>query len=216
MIVEMELQVKFNRPVDLEKDYIVPGGYEMIMNGNSVEFDFCHCNSGISNEDSSVVIFNANGMDYASFPNLKRLRKKDLKNISSIRECFVYTGEPGESDLKVESIKSILFILPHSKPWVIEVPQKPINNFNKLLQAEREKEKKKSIYEIKLTLPEMKEKIMAQQLTFYSRFLDIPLEKLCGYDKEQLEILVDSTLMQMPDDILHEFELELTGGKAEE
>ena len=70
------------------------------------------------------------------------------------------------------------------------------------------------IYEIKLTPPELKEKIMAQQLTFYSRFLDIPLEKLCDYDKEQIEILVDSTLMQMPDDILREFELELIGGKA--
>ena len=61
----------------------------------------------------------------------------------------------------------------------------------------------------------MKEKIMAKQLTFYSIFLDVPLEKLCGYDKEQLESLIDSTLMQMPDDILHEFELELMGGKVE-
>ena len=37
MIIEMELQVKFNRPVDLEKDYIVPGGYSMIMDGKEVE-----------------------------------------------------------------------------------------------------------------------------------------------------------------------------------
>ena len=214
MVIEMELQVKFNRPVDLEKDYIVPGGYSMIMDGKEVEFDFCQCSSGISNEDSSVVIFSVTGMDYDSFPALRKLRIKDLKNISSIRECFVYTGEPGESDLKVESIKNILFILPHNKPWVIDVPKKLIREFNKTLQEEQAKEKKQGIYEIKLTPPELKEKIMAQQLSFYSRFLDIPLEKLCDYDKEQIEILVDSTLMQMPDDILREFELELTGGKA--
>ena len=132
--------------------------------------------------------------------------------VSKIRECFVYTGEPGESDLKVESIKNILFILPHNKPWVIDVPKKLIKEFNKTLQEA--KGKKQGMYEIKLSPPELKEKIMAQQLSFYSRFLDIPLEKLCDYDKEQIEILVDSTLMQMPDDILREFELELTGGKV--
>ena len=212
MVIEMELQVKFNRPVDLEKDYIVPGGYSMIMDGKEVEFDFCQCSSGISNEDSSVVIFSVTGMDYDSFPTLRKLRIKDLKNISSIRECFVYTGEPGESDLKVESIKNILFILPHNKPWVIDVPKKLIKEFNKTLQEA--KGKKQGMYEIKLSPPELKEKILAQQLSFYSRFLDIPLEKLCDYDKEQIEILVDSTLMQMPDDILREFELELTGGKV--
>ena len=212
MVIEMELQVKFNRPVDLEKDYIVPGGYSMIMDGKEVEFDFCQCSSGISNEDASVVIFSVTGMDYDSFPALRKLRIKDLENISSIRECFVYTGEPGESDLKVESIKNILFILPHNKPWVIDVPKKLIKEFNKTLQEA--KGKKQGMYEIKLSPPELKEKIMAQQLSFYSRFLDIPLEKLCDYDKEQIEILVDSTLMQMPDDILREFELELTGGKV--
>ena len=84
MVIEMELQVKFNRPVDLEKDYIVPGGYSMIMDGKEVEFDFCQCSSGISNEDSSVVIFSVTGMDYDSFPALRKLRIKDLKNISSM------------------------------------------------------------------------------------------------------------------------------------
>lgn len=213
MKIEMELQVKFNRPVDLEKDYIVPGGYEMTMNGKTVNFDFCNSSSGISNEDSSAVIFSVSGMDYASFPELKELGLNDLKNISSIGECFVYTGEPGESDLEVELIKSILFILPDNEPWIIDVPQNLVDEFNKSLQQERAKEKQ-GVYEIKLTLPEMKEKIMAQQLSFYSKFLGIPLEKLCGYDKEQLEILVDSTLIQMPDDVLYEFELELTDGKV--
>lgn len=213
MKIEMELQVKFNRPVDLENDYIVPGGYSMIMDGKEVEFDFSQCSSGISNDDPSVVIFSVSDMDYASFPELKELGLNNLKNISSIGECFVYTGEPGESDLEVELIKSILFILPDNEPWVIDVPQALVDEFNKSLHQERAK-KKQGVYEIKLTLPEMKEKIMAQQMTFYSRFLDIPLEKLCDYDKEQLEILVDSTLMQMPDDVLYEFELELADGKV--
>jgi len=214
MNVEMELQVKFNRPVDLEKDYIVPGGYEMIMNGDAVEFDFCHCSLAISNEDASVVIFNISGMDYDSFPKLKKLKISDLKNISSIKECFVYTGEPGESDLEVVSIKSVLFTLPYNKPWVIDVPQNLIDEFNSLLQEEKKKENK--MYEMKLIPSELKEKIMAQQLTFYSRFLDIPIEKLCGYDKEQLEILVDSTIMQMPDDIMQGFVAEVMGGISDE
>lgn len=211
MIIEMEVQVEFNRPVDQDKDGIVPGGYEMVMNGNQVEFDFCNSSSGISNEDPMVVIFNVTNMDYASFPTLKNLNISDLKNISQINECYIYTGEPGESDLRVKSIKKILFILPYNEPWVIDVPQPLIDEFNKSLQEERKKEGE---YEIKLTTLELKEKIMAQQLSFYSRFLDIPLEKLCDYDEKQIEILVDSTLMQMPDDILREFELELIGRKA--
>ena len=211
MIIEMELQVKFSRPVDFNKDYIVPGGYDMVMNGKSVQFDFNHNNYGISRFDSSVVIFSLSGADLECFPEFENVTIDDLQHISEIIECFVYLGEPGESDLKIVSVEKITFILPFEKTCVVDVPENVIEEFNKTLVEE-----KKGIYEIKVPNPDLKKKIMAQQLVFYSRFLDIPLEKLCDYDKEQIETLVDSTLMQMPEDILMEFVKKINGRKAEE
>lgn len=213
MNIEMELQVKFNRAVDLDKDYLCPGGYEMIMNGKSVQFDYHYTQSGISNEDPSVVIFSVDGADFSCFPEFRKISVDDLKSISSIEECFVYTGEPGESDLEVISIEKITFILPNNKPWVIDVAQNLIDEYNLKLQEEKKKEQR--VYEIKMTPKELKKKIMAQQMSFYSKFLDIPVEDLCGYTKEQLESMIGSTIEQMPEDILHQFEIELAGGRRE-
>lgn len=71
------------------------------------------------------------------------------------------------------------------------------------------------MYEPKLTSNELKKRIMLQQTSFYSRFLDIPLEDLCGYTKEQLERMVDNTIEQMPEELLRQFEIEILGGKRE-
>ena len=71
------------------------------------------------------------------------------------------------------------------------------------------------MYEPKLTNNELKKRIMLQQPSFYSRFLDIPLEELCGYTKEQLERMVDNTIEQMPEKLLRQFEIEILGGKRE-
>ena len=71
------------------------------------------------------------------------------------------------------------------------------------------------MYEPKLTSNELKIRIMLQQLSFYSRFLDIPLEELCGYTKERLERMVDNTIEQMPEELLRQFEIEILGGKRE-
>ena len=40
MILDMILQVKFNRPVDEDNDYVVAGGFAMVMNGKAIGFDF--------------------------------------------------------------------------------------------------------------------------------------------------------------------------------
>lgn len=71
------------------------------------------------------------------------------------------------------------------------------------------------MYEPKLTNNELKKRIMLQQPSFYSRFLDIPLEELCGYTEEQLERMVDNTIEQMPEELLRQFEIEILGGKRE-
>ena len=134
MKIEMELQVKFNREVNLNHDYILPGGYEMIMNGKSVQFDFNHVCFGVNNMDHSVGVFSLDRADYDSFPDFEKVTIDDLKNISSIEECFVYLGEPGESDLEVVSIEKITFLLPFEEPSVIDVPESVISAYNITLQ----------------------------------------------------------------------------------
>lgn len=211
MIIEMELQVKFNRPVDFDKDYVVPGGYEMVMNGKPVQFDFNHNNYGISRFDSSVVIFSLSGADLECFPEFDNVTIDDLQHISKLIECFVYLGEPGESDLKVVSVEKITFMLPFEKTCVVDVPENVIAEFNKTLVEE-----KKGIYEMKVPNPDLKEKVMAQQLVFYSRLMGISLEELCGHTIKEIEGLLDCTLMQMPDETLQKFIDEIDGGKADE
>lgn len=211
MKIEMELQVKFSRPVDFNMDYVVPGGYEMVMNGKPVQFDFNHNNYGISRFDSSVVIFSLSGADLECFPEFEKVTIDDLQHISKIIECFVYLGEPGESDLKVVSVEKITFMLPFEKTCVVDVPENVIAEFNKTLVEE-----KKGIYEMKVPNPDLKEKIMAQQLVFYSRFMGISLEELCGHTIKELESLLDCTLMKMPEETLQKFIDEIDGGKAEE
>lgn len=71
------------------------------------------------------------------------------------------------------------------------------------------------MYEPKLTSNGLKKRIMLQQPSFYSRFLDIPLEDLRGYTKEQLERMVGNTIEQMPEELLRQFEIEILGGKRE-
>lgn len=204
MVVEMELQVKFNRNIDLDKDYITPGGYEMVMNGRTVEFDFCNSYSAVHMDDSTIGIFHLENMDVFSFPELKKIRLKDLKNVTSINECYVYTGEDGESDLEVVSVEKITFFAPYSRENVIDVPDDVIEEYNEKILSENNKDAE--MYEIKI-LPG-NEATMFKQLAFYSRFLDVPIDELCEYSTPELRNRIESTLMQMPEEELENFEKE--------
>ena len=213
MNIEMELQVKFNHEVNLKKDYIYPGGFQFLMNGKSYHFDFSSSDRTVSSSEPTVCVFVFQNIDYEEFPETKNISVDDLKNISSIEELFIYLGDEEKTDLEVEKIQNIIFFTPSVEPYVYHVPENLIDEYNKNLQ--NEKIKKQMKYDIKLTPSELKEKIMAQQLSFYSKFLDIPLEDICGYTKEQLESMINSTIKQMPDELLHQFEIELMGGKRE-
>ena len=137
MILKMQLQVEFNRDIDRNKDYISPGGYEMVMNGKKVQFDFCVSYGNICTDERSVCTFQLEQPDYDSFPDFERVGIDELKNITEITECYIYTGEDGESDLKETEINSISFVISDSKTPVIEIPKQVISDYNTKLKAER-------------------------------------------------------------------------------
>ena len=61
-------------------------------------------------------------------------------------------------------------------------------------------------YEIKI-IPG-NEVAMFKQLVVYSRFLDVPLDELCSYSTSKLKRRIESTLQQMPEEELENFEKE--------
>lgn len=135
MQISMNLIVEFNREVEGQKDNISPGGFEMVMNGKNVKFDFCH-SKGFGFGESSEILFMLNEVDYDSFPEFEKITVNDLENISEIKDCFVYVGEPQETDLKVCSIKNIIFLLENEEPHCIEIPKEVIAEFNKTFKKE--------------------------------------------------------------------------------
>lgn len=137
MSFEMNFVVEFNRDVDLDNDYICPGGFEMIMNGRNVEFDFTEFQSDLIAGNDRLCCFNLRKPDFNSYPKLKKITAKELKNISAIKECYIYTGEPGETDLEVMSVKEISFVILGEKAVFTEVQSKVIKEYNALLR-ERE------------------------------------------------------------------------------
>lgn len=137
MNFEMNLVVEFNREVDLDNDYICPGGFEMIMNGKYVEFDFTEFQVNLIAGNDRACCFNLRNPDFSGYPKLKKITAKELKNISAIKECFIYTGEPEETDLKVASVKKIGFVILGERAVFTEVHSKVIDDYNALLR-ERE------------------------------------------------------------------------------
>lgn len=137
MNFEMNLVVEFNREVDLDNDYICPGGFEMIMNGKHVEFDFTAFQFNLMADNDRACCFNLRKPDFSSYPGMKKITAKELKNVSAIKECFIYTGEPEETDLKVAFVKKIGFVILGEKAVFTEVQSKVIDDYNALLR-ERE------------------------------------------------------------------------------
>lgn len=138
MELRLLLHVKFNRPVDLEKDYIVAGGFEMVMNGKSVQFDFHNQYHNLITQSPQEDIITLYNPDYSEFPESRSITIDDLKNITEIKDCFVYLGEPGESDLKVESVKNIYFTVIGDKYEAVAVDPKVIENYNAAAVSEKD------------------------------------------------------------------------------
>lgn len=105
---EMELRIKFNREINKETDSaLCPGGYTMTMNGRSISFDFVTSYGYIDEHHKECCEFCLEEPDNDSFSDLDDITIDDLRNITHIDECYVYTDE--DSDLKEIEIERIVF-----------------------------------------------------------------------------------------------------------
>jgi len=132
----MSMTLTMDRPIDKDKHYISPGGYEFIVNGQSVQFDFCDSIGYICYFNPCKIEFVVKNLDLDSFPNAEiLLRKENIEAISRIEEFFVYTGETDEPEINVVSIDSVTFSCDNWNDDV-EIPKSILEEHNKTLWKE--------------------------------------------------------------------------------
>lgn len=86
--------IRFNRPIDKNKDHISPGGYEIVVKDNdgndkTIRFDFYEYEGSIDEEDPCVLNVMQKEPDYETFPDLDILTKEMLENITQVKEWYI-------------------------------------------------------------------------------------------------------------------------------
>lgn len=107
----MFADIKMNRSVSGDKDNFSPGGYEMVMNGKNIRFDFQDYQSWVDEVDPSIVHIQGKNPDDKEFECLTDITIEDLNNVTAIQEFFIFTGEAGETDLKPVELLACSFVL---------------------------------------------------------------------------------------------------------
>lgn len=130
MISTMHMKVKFNRPIDDETDAISVGGFIFSTDENDIEFDFAEQEYYIDLQEPCSVLFILQKPLLSEYPEFQKVTLRDFESISEIKECFVYTGEPNETDIKAVSIESISFVETKPKYSYLTVSQELIDKFN--------------------------------------------------------------------------------------
>lgn len=106
--LEMAMDIRFNRKLT-EKDYVVPGGYEMVFNGRSVSFDFQDYCGTINRKDPTILHCEMRNPDFSAFDDFCSITATDLRNVSEIVDCYVFIGEECATELSVAEILAITF-----------------------------------------------------------------------------------------------------------
>lgn len=115
------ISIKMDRPIDKDRHYISPGGYEVkTADGTSIQFDFNESYGGINKEDPTVVDFELRDEDTDCFPMMKDLLRL-LPSVTELVECYIYTGEDGEPEIRPEKI--VGFAIEGWSPDVMEKPE---------------------------------------------------------------------------------------------
>lgn len=125
--------VKFNRPVDSEKDIVSAGGYALTMkdedgNEKTISFDFEDSEVHGASDDCIKYIIQKNP-DYSSFPDLNTVTEYMLHNITDVIEWYIYTGEDDNEDplfpVKISNV--MITIINDSTGKDIPIIQIPVN-----------------------------------------------------------------------------------------
>ena len=109
MLKRMYAGIRFDREIDAEKHYIIPGGYEMTFAGKAVQFDFEDYSGTIDKVDKTVLHTEQENLDISAFPEAASITPEDIKNLEKINEFFVYTGEDGDPEINPVELEFLSF-----------------------------------------------------------------------------------------------------------
>lgn len=129
----MQIGIRFNREIT-DTDTVCLGGYEMVMNGKSIQFDFEEYYGYVNEEDKAVIDFDTRNPDWCTFEDLLHITRKDLENVTEIKELSCDTDM--QEDLCVVGIEYINFILPNTGFEVIKVYSKDENGRKVIINPE--------------------------------------------------------------------------------
>lgn len=119
-ILRANLTIDMDRPIEKEKHYISPGGYEVVTDdGTSYAFDFHRVYGNIDTDVPNRIHFECCEIDTETFPNANKLCHV-LEHIIAFPEAYVYTGEDEEPEIYVRAVQS--FVLEISGTGTLKMP----------------------------------------------------------------------------------------------
>lgn len=114
------ITLKMDRVIDPHRHYISPGGYEVIADGKSYQFDFMESCGSVSCDDKTIIAFCLSGEDKGAFPEIQELRER-MNRINKLTECYIYTGEQDEPE--INCLKILGFSIMDSGTGIKQAPE---------------------------------------------------------------------------------------------
>ena len=101
MLRKMTFGVEFDRKVDCKEHYISPGGYEIDIDREKIQFDFCNFAGDINKQNPTVVNYEVYIPDTEAFPEMERLTFQMLTQAKNLKfeDFFIYTGEYDDPEI---------------------------------------------------------------------------------------------------------------------
>ncbi len=107
-LVGLEAVVVMDRDV-VEEMYLSPGGYEIVLDGKEVAFDFNGSGVDCLGGDA-ISITGFWGVDEKAFPGVGKVLTKDALSRAKFSEFYVFTGdEEGEPEIHPKRVGFLRF-----------------------------------------------------------------------------------------------------------
>lgn len=121
LVFRLYQSIRFDRPIEKDKHYISPGGYDIRFqaeNGEEIDiqFDFEDYEGSISDKDPHVLECVQKNPDYSVFSEIYYITEYMLRHIVSVSEWFIYTGEDDEPEIIPVEIFNVGFEIIRENP----------------------------------------------------------------------------------------------------
>ena len=122
----MYAAVEFDREIDPDKHYIIPGGYEAVFDdGRSLQFDFEDYEGGRNAGNGFVFEWMQKNPDTDTFKDIEKFNYRDFaEHFERFEEFFVYTGEADDPEIvPVKALYVTLEFEEHGQIKTFDIPK---------------------------------------------------------------------------------------------